>query len=160
MDRLKIYLDTSIISHLEQSEKPAEQSDCVGLFDKIKSGEYEAYTSFVTTIEIDDCEETLRLKLHSHLDGIPLTIISETDEINAFAEHIVKAGILTRKSFDDCLHIAAAVISKCDIIVSLNFRHLVKVKTINGVRVVSLENGYTDTVNILPPRALIYELDE
>ena len=46
------------------------------------------------------------------------------------------------KSRDDALHIACAVIGKCDMLLSWNFKHLVRVKTNEGVRIVSAKLGY------------------
>jgi len=51
-------------------------------------------------------------------------------------------GILTQKSFDDCQYIGAAVINECDCIISWNFKHIVNVKTIKGVRAITNLEGY------------------
>jgi len=72
------------------------------------------------------------------------------------AEKIVDAGILTKKRFDDCQHIAAAIISGCDIIVSWNFKHIVNVKTIRGIRVITMLGGFKELM-IYDPTALLNE---
>lgn len=46
------------------------------------------------------------------------------------------------------------LINDCDIILSWNFRHLVNVKTINGVRAISMIKGYKN-INILNPMTLL-----
>ena len=58
------------------------------------------------------------------------------------------------KSYDDCLHIAGAVICGCDVIVSWNFKHIVNFKTINGVKILSYANGYK-FIEIMPPKILV-----
>ena len=55
-------------------------------------------------------------------------------------------------------HIAAAILSNCDIIVSWNFKHIVNVKTIRGIKVVTTMEGYKDIL-IYPPTALLEEVD-
>ncbi|GHT00341.1 hypothetical protein AGMMS50276_25870 [Synergistales bacterium] len=159
MNKLKLYLDTSIISHLEQMGKPNEQADCHKLFEKIRGGEYDVYISYVTTREIDDCPEQLRAVLRGHLDSISYTKIDETEEVIDFAEKLIAAGVLKKRSLDDCQHIAAAVTAKCDIVVSLNFRHIVNPKTSKGVRTICFNEGYK-IIDIYPPKSLIEEDNE
>ena len=75
------------------------------------------------------------------------------------ALRIIDEGILTPKSIDDCRHIAAAIRANCDIIVSWNFRHIVNVKTIRGIKVITTMEGYKDIL-IYPPTALLEEGDD
>jgi hypothetical protein len=70
------------------------------------------------------------------------------------ASCFVDLGILRQKSFDDCQHIAAAIISACDVIVSWNFRHIVNYKTMQGVKAVTALEGYNDLL-IYTPSVLI-----
>ena len=63
-------------------------------------------------------------------------------------------GILTDKSFDDCTHIAVAIENECDIIVSWNFKHMVNIKTINGVRAITILKNQKN-INILNPLTLL-----
>jgi len=55
-----------------------------------------------------------------------------------------------QKSFDDCQHIAAAIISKCDAIISWNFKHIVNHKTIQGVKAVTALSGFQDVLIYTP----------
>ncbi len=71
---------------------------------------------------------------------------------------IISTGILPQKSFDDCCHIALAVLHNCDIIVSWNFKHLVNPKTIRGVRAITIAEGYNDVI-ICDPLMLIGGID-
>ena len=60
------------------------------------------------------------------------------------------------KSYDDCRHIAAAVLAKYDIIISWNFKHIVNIKTIQGVKAAMTYEGYKDLM-IYQPSALLRE---
>lgn len=66
----------------------------------------------------------------------------------------INFGILKQKSFDDCRHIAAAIIAGCDIITSWNFKHIVNVKTVRGVKTITTLEGYKDLL-IYPPSVLL-----
>ena len=86
--------------------------------------------------------------------------IIETDERTVIlAEKFIDLGFLKRKSYDDCRHIAAAILTGCDFIVSWNFKHIVNVKTIRGIRAVTTYEGYKDLM-IYPPSALLEEEEE
>ena len=53
-------------------------------------------------------------------------------------------GIFKKRSFDDCQHIAAAIISNCDVIISWNFKHIVNYDTIKGIKILTTMEGYKD----------------
>ena len=59
-----------------------------------------------------------------------------------------------KKIYLDRLHIASAIYSGCNIIVSWNFEHMVNVKTIDGVRMVCLAHN-TPPVDIYTPTVLL-----
>lgn len=70
------------------------------------------------------------------------------------AQKIIDMGILKPKSFDDCQHIAAAVVYNCDCIISCNFKYIVNIKTIRGVRAITNLEGYKD-IDIVNPSVLL-----
>ena len=70
------------------------------------------------------------------------------------ARKYLDAGILQPKSFDDCQHIAYACVYNCDMVISWNFKHIVKVKTITGVKSVNALAGYRE-MPIYTPTMLI-----
>jgi predicted nucleic acid-binding protein len=154
MKKLKIYLDTSVISHLLHEDVPEKRNDTIRLWERIKNGYYDVYTSTVTFYEIDECAEELRIKLRQFIDEIDVTIINLAENELQLAEKIIELGILTRKSIDDCYHIACAIVSECDIIVSWNIKHLVNYKTINGVRGISQIERYKP-IDICTPQILL-----
>ena len=55
--KLKVYLDTSVISHLMQEDVPEKMADTRKLWGMFRSGVYEVCLSTVTLQEIDDCSE-------------------------------------------------------------------------------------------------------
>ena len=118
------------------------------------AGKYEVYLSTVTLEEIADCPEPNRSELRKCLEQIKYTILKITDEVEAVANKIVEMGVLTQKSYDDCQHIAAAVVEECNCIVSWNFKHIVRIKTINGVRAIANLSGYKP-IDILSPTVLL-----
>jgi len=154
MKKLKIYLDTTVISYLDQQDAPERMAETHLLWDKIKAGDFEVVISDVTTREVDDCAKEKRDTLIDYLKQIKHTIIAVDDQTMKIAERFIDFGILKQKSFDDCQHIASAMISNCDVIVSWNFKHIVNPKTITGAKIVTTAEGYKDLL-ICTPTMLI-----
>ena len=85
---------------------------------------------------------------------IDYTTFELNDEIYKLANEVIEKGILTDKSYDDCTHIATAVVNNCDIIISWNFKHMVNIKTIKGIRIITNLKGY-NTIEIMTPETLL-----
>ncbi len=154
MRRLKVYLDTSVISYLDQSDAPERMKDTLELWKDFINGKYDIYLSQVTLDEIEKCSEGKRNKLYDYLSDIEYTKLEINAEIVELAQKIIDMGILRPKSFDDCQHIAAAVVNACDCIISWNFKHIVNIKTIRGVRAITNLEGYKG-IDIINPSVLL-----
>lgn len=148
MKKLKVYLDTSVISYLKQEDTPDKMQDTLTLWEMFKDKKYEVYLSKLTLKEVFQCPEPKRQILLNYLEQIDYVEVSASEESLVLAEKIIDMGILRPKSFDDCQHIALAIISNCDCIISWNFKHIVNIKTIHGVRAITNLEGYK-TVDIL-----------
>ena len=157
MRKLKVYLDTSVISYLDQQDAPEKMQETQQLWEMIKLGHYEVYVSETTMQEINECGSEKRNILYSYLAQVDYTLITVTPEIENLANKFLEEGILTKKSHDDCLHIAAAIVADCDIITSWNFKHIVNAKTIRGVRIITAMEMYRDISIYAPPSLLDYE---
>ena len=154
MKKLKIYLDTSTISHLDAPDTPEKQEDTRKLWEAIQAGEYEVFISPVVVQEISACDEPKLSFLSEQLQAIQLTELQETDEVLELAAQYLKAGILPPKSARDRLHIAYACVYNCDMIISWNFKHMVNYTTISGVKSVNALAGYKE-MPIYTPTILI-----
>jgi len=122
------------------------------------AGKYDVYISPVVLAEIKRCTEPKQSQMFEKLSQIALQVLAETKEVKDLAYEYLKSGVLNEKSRDDCEHIAFAVISNCDAIVSWNFKHLVNFKTIDKVRIVNTIQRYKE-IGIISPTMLIEEVD-
>lgn len=154
MRKLKVYLDTSVISYLSQEDVPERMKETLDLWKEFIAGKYEIYLSQVTLDEVGKCSEPKRSKLFDYLSDIEYTKLEINTEIVELAQKIIDMGILRPKSFDDCQHIAAAVVYNCDCIISWNFKHIVNIKTIRGVRAITNLEGYKG-IDIINPSVLL-----
>ena len=154
MKRLRIYLDTSVISHLDAPDAPREQADTHKLWKDIQAGRYIIFISPVVMVELMNCAEPKRSILLESLAAIDYTELGETSEVQELAAQYLKAGILPKKSARDRQHIAYACVYNCDMIVSWNFEHMVNYKTISGVKGANALAGYKE-MPIYSPLMLI-----
>jgi predicted nucleic acid-binding protein len=156
MKKTKIYLDTSVISYLDQPERGEKYQESHMLWQQIKQGQFDVYLSDVTLKEIRACKPEKVQILWEYLYDIPFGVLETTSEIIELTEKIIERGILSQKHYDDCMHIAHATVAQCRNLLSWNFKHLVNIETINGIRAVNICEGYSE-INILPPTMIIYK---
>lgn len=152
--RIKVYLDTSVVSYLDQQDAPEKMQETIEVWDVLKKGNYDVVISTLVLDELQKCQEPKKSLLMNKVKEIDCEILSVEEDTVRLAEKFIDFGVLKRKSFEDCQHIAAAILSDCDIIVSWNFKHIVNVKTIRGVKVITTLEGYKDIL-IYPPLALL-----
>ena len=156
--KLRVYLDTSVVSYLDQINHPEKVQETRKLWKLFSENVYDVYISDIVIREINQCEEDKRNRLFDYLNQIDYSLIETGENTLVLAERIIDVGVLKEKSFDDCQHIATAILAGCDIITSWNFKHIVNVKTIRGIKIITTMEGYKDLL-ICPPSALIEGVD-
>ena len=52
MEKLRVYIDTSIISHLDQQDVPEKMADTLAFWEKARAGDFDVYISSVVIDEI------------------------------------------------------------------------------------------------------------
>ena len=159
MRKLKLYLDTSVISHLFADDTPDKMADTNLLWQDFIDDKYEAYISQVVIDEIEKCPEPKQGMMLEKLRQVNFQFLPETDEVITLADEYVNGGVLNQKNIADCRHIAHAVVNHCDVIVSWNFAHLANFKTISKVKVVNAMFHYRE-INIMPPTMFLEKEDE
>ena len=158
--KIRLYLDTSVISYLEQEDAPEKCKQTQMLWEILKTGKYEIVISNVVLAEIMDCKEEKQERLLAYISEINHIYYETNNETEELAELVIKEGILRPKSIDDATHIASAILSEADIILSWNFKHLVNIETIKGVRQICLKNNFNKSIDIYSPNILLNEEDD
>ena len=150
----KVYLDTSVISHLAHEDAPEKMAATRELWRLFQDGQFDIALSVTTLYELDKCPEPPRSTLFDYLAQINYETYEMTFAVESIADLVLSMGILRKKSYDDCLHIAFAIANECDYIVSWNFKHIVNAKTIFGIRELS-DLGGLRPIKIVSPNVLI-----
>jgi hypothetical protein len=153
----RIYLDTSVMSHLDAPDAPVLMQSTIKLWKKITAGKYEVFISRLTYTEMDDCPEPKRSYMLTAILNIPSDCIKSlfTDEIvSPEAKHLsnlyLATGGFTLPNITDAQHVAIATINNCDIILSWNLKHMVHPRAIQCVEAVNAQEHYKK-VSILTP---------
>lgn len=159
MGKQKLYFDTSVISYLDQQDAPGMMQQTIQFWEQVKDGRFSVVLSEVTELEVGNCPEPKRSILLDFLNQIQYDVVQISKEMEFVAQKFVELGVLGERHVNDRLHLAAAIVSGCDILVSWNFKHLVKHKTIMGAKAVAAFGNYGD-IWIYPPASLLAEEDE
>jgi predicted nucleic acid-binding protein len=149
--KIKLYFDTSVISSLFDARNP-ERKDLTGsFFGKIDN--YEVFISEVTIMEVDRTQDLgLRDRMKEVVSNFS-TLYSSSD-VELLAGEYIRYGAVPNGYPEDAYHIAIAVINDIDYILSWNFRHIVRMKTRDIVRMVNTLNGLRQ-IEIITPAELL-----
>jgi predicted nucleic acid-binding protein len=161
LNKLKVYLDTSVLSFVFADDSPEKQSVTIEFFEQYLSG-YDVYISKVVLAEIENTQDILlRKKLKAIPDKYDLNLIEvpENEERHIFriAEQYIKRGIIPEKKIDDAVHIAICVVKQIDILLSWNFRHLANISKQMQNNACNRDLGYDKELYLLNPMEVIDE---
>lgn len=153
---LKVYLDTSAISYLQQDDSEEKTTTTRAFWEAAKSKQFQVYLSDITLEELSRCPEPKRSTLFDFLQEVTYTEVTSSKCVG-FDELVLAVnnlGILPKRSIADISHIATAICMECDVIASWNFKHMSNPKTVAGVRTVTLESN-RKPVNIMTPAQIL-----
>ncbi|GHV46216.1 hypothetical protein AGMMS49546_33790 [Spirochaetia bacterium] len=153
----KLYLETTIFNFYYVDKDSKKKDDTHKLFDAIKKGKYEVYTSWYVQDEIARDTPEKYEKMRSLLEKYAQPTVSFNEEASALAEIYIKNRIIPLKYRTDALHIATATVNRLDFVVSFNFGHIVKPKTMIGAGFANLHHGYRQIGLCTPTEVLEYD---
>ena len=138
MRRIDVYVDTSVFGGIGDEEfKEAS----IRFFDLVRRGKYTVLISSITLEELSGAPSSIR----DFVDLLPVGSIVEitlSEEMEDLARAYFDAGVLGKRSRVDALHVAAATVTKADLILSWNFKDIVNYDRIRGFNGVNVLKGY------------------
>lgn len=87
--KLRIYLDTSVISYLDQQDAPEKMKETQKAWGILQSNEYEVVISDVALAEIEECDDKKYQNLIEYLSELEYITYLATNETKELAD-IVK----------------------------------------------------------------------
>lgn len=149
MSRIRVYADTSVFGG---GYYPEFQTKSQAFFEEVKKQHFVLVTSAIIQKEIAKAPQRVQDFFGELLHLAEVIDISE--EALLLQEAYLNANIVSRKSANDALHVALATVSKCLLIVSWNFKHIVHFQKIPLYNAVNSVNGY-HPINIFSPAEVI-----
>lgn len=137
MKRLRIYVDTSVIGGCFDPEFELWSN---GLMRDFREGRFIAVLSDVTAAEVKPAPKAVQ-ELHTELLSIAESL-AVTEDTTAVLAAYENRRVLGPRFRNDMLHIALATVAEVDVLVSWNFRHIVRLDKMHQFNGVNLELGY------------------
>ena len=150
----KIYLETTLFNHYFDEHRGIAHKSTVALFNEIKAGKYEAFTSTYVTDELEKAPDEKRDKMIGLIAEYGISVLAPTDEAVRIADLYISESIIPQKYRMDGLHIAIATVNDLSMIISMNFQHIVKRKTKMLTGNINTLNGY-HAIEIYSPMEVV-----
>lgn len=153
--KTKVYLDTSVPNFLFEKKHLEAKIATEQLLEQTEKGIYKAYVSPLVTEELEATPDLNRRKeLLRVLKRFRYVTLEFADEVFELADQYVNGKIIPRKYRKDAVHLAVAAYHKIPIVVSWNFKHMVKPETRRGVNEMNKKLGYPQ-IDIVSPFELV-----
>ena len=154
MRKQKIYLETTLFNYYFDEDRGFAHESTVTLFKEIAAGRYEPFTSSYVLDELEQAPPDKRDKMVGLLLEYNISVLTYSDEASKLANIYVAENVIPQKYRTDGLHIAISAVNNLDMIISMNFQHIVKRKTKLATASINAINGYR-AVEILTPMEVI-----
>ena len=141
IEKLHLYLETTVFNYYFDEDRPGHE-DVLKLFEAIKAGKYEAYTSSYVMQELEQAPEPKRANMLALIEDYQLNILNTSSKIRRLGELYIERGIIPASHLFDSLHVALASVYELDCIVSYNFHHINRNKTRIMTANINKEEGY------------------
>jgi hypothetical protein len=151
----RVYVDTSVIGGCFDPEFAAWSN---GLITDFRLGLFKAVLSEITAAEIEDAPEPTQ-EIYAELLTIGSDFVAIDEAVIELADAYQERDILTPKFYTDGLHVALATVAEVDILVSWNFKHIVRFDKIRLFNAINLERGYKPLQIYSPREVTNYEKD-
>ena len=152
---LRVYLDTPVLGGCFD---PEFERWSTGLIADFRLQRFRPVLSEVTAAEVLQAPDPVRDLFAELLDG-GAELLPVTPEALALRASYQARGVLGSRFENDMLHIAVATIADVDVLVSWNFRHIVRLDKIRLFNAVNLEQGYKTLTIYSPQEVTIHGRD-
>lgn len=152
LERQRIYADTSVYGGCFDEEFDSWSQL---FFDQVRAGRFALVASAVVERELQGAPQPVSEFYRSLSEFVELAALS--DEALELRSAYLAAGIVGAASTDDALHVALASTTRCDLIVSWNFKHIVHAGKVPLYNAVNTLRGWPAIRIHSPPEVLHYE---
>ena len=152
----KIYLETTVFNYYFDTDRDAH-TDTVKLFDEIKAGKYEVFTSIYVMDELAKAGEPKRSNMLELIEKYDIIVVPADEETEKLADIYISEKVIPTSKQLDSLHIACASVNDVDYIFSFNFRHINRIKTKEMTSIINIREGYKPVKITVPAEVIEYD---
>ena len=157
LKKLSLYLETSVWNFVYADDAPEKRDTTKQLFEEIKEGQYDIFISEHVLVEIGRTPDIKKKALLENLiQAYSPTLLPPGQEVEELTAAYLQANVASIKASTDLAHIAYAVAYQCDVVVSWNLKHIVRLKTKVAVNGINKQLGYREIEIIVPEEVLGY----
>lgn len=151
MPKLSIYVETSVWSHAFADDAPDSREATLKFLDAARQAKYDLFVSEVVFEEVSRAAPELAARLRELLQELAPVSLDFDEDMFGLAQEFLQHSVVSPSSIDDARHVAVAVVSELDVLVSWNYRHLVNVRRREKFHQVSVMSGYYKPLHIVTP---------
>ncbi len=162
MRKLRVYLDTSVISFLFADDAPDLRRITVDFFDRYAE-HCDLYGSDVLLRELQADRDSHRRECHFRVLAerrIFILPADSDDEVALLADAYLREGVVPERKRDDALHVAYATVFEMDVVLSWNFKHLANLRREARFTAINHAAGYIRSPRIVSPMEMEDEYNE
>jgi hypothetical protein len=149
---MRVYADTSVFGGVFDSEFAAPS---MRFFAEVDAGTFSLVTSAIVSAEIEPAPQDVRDFFERHMAAAEIVHVSE--QAIQLQQAYISTGIVTSQAEQDALHVALASVSRCDLIVSWNFKHIVHFDKISKFNAVNVLQGHGQVGIYSPLEVISYD---
>ena len=124
----KLYIETTVFNFYTHGKAQQKQQSTLALFERIKAGDYEVYTSDYAVAELEGATAEQYAEMLALIEKYGIKRLAKTDEAKRLGDVYMARGIVPSEYPGDDWQIALATIKGFDCVVSWNMGHIVKTK--------------------------------
>ena len=151
--RTTFYVETSVWNFLLVEDRPERTKITERFFEQAEPDSL--YISELVFEEIGRASETILKGLSKEIERFKPLLLPASKDARRLAEEYVSREIFPAKYYDDALHVAYACYHDLDVILSWNFKHIVRLKTKKEVQAANIILGF-HTPDIVSPEEIAY----
>jgi predicted nucleic acid-binding protein len=150
----RVYIETSVWNFVFVDDAAERRAATQQFFDEVRGGSFDPYLSRLVLAEIAAAPEPRRSQLSELVASVAPSVLESSQDSKSLAADLIAAGMVPAKYASDALHIAIAVVENMDLLLSWNFKHIVKMKTRRMVSAATRLAGYKE-VELWTPEEVI-----
>jgi predicted nucleic acid-binding protein len=138
-----MYLESTIFNYYFDAERDGH-AYAVRLFEEIKAGKYDGYTSEYAVFELKKAHEPKQSNMLALIEKYGVIVLDADDESDQLAEKYIREGVISANHRYDSSHIAVASVHGLDY----------KIRTKRMTELINLNEGYKGVTICTPMEVL------